>query len=97
MERKPVCGACMLSPVTDCSLPGFTFHGMVPARILEWVAIFFSGRSSCLRDLTRSPALQADSLPSEPRRKTSAVLKNKGRAGCGVGALGSIVEAERRD
>ena len=26
----------------DCSLPGFSFHGILQARTLEWVAISFS-------------------------------------------------------
>ena len=26
----------------DCSLPGFSVHGIVQARVLEWVAIAFS-------------------------------------------------------
>ena len=30
----------------DCSLPGFSFHGIFQARILEWVAISYSGESS---------------------------------------------------
>ena len=30
----------------DCSLPGSTIHGIFQARILEWVAISFSRRSS---------------------------------------------------
>ena len=30
----------------DCSLPGFSIHGIFQARVLEWVAIFFSRRSS---------------------------------------------------
>ena len=34
-------------------------------RILEWEAYPFSSRSSWPRDQTRSPALQADSLPTE--------------------------------
>ena len=30
---------------TDCSLPGSSVHGLLQARILEWVAIsFFKGR-----------------------------------------------------
>ena len=30
----------------DCSQPGFSVHGILQARILEWVAIpFFSGSS----------------------------------------------------
>ena len=30
----------------DCSLPGCSIHGIFQARILEWVAISFSRRSS---------------------------------------------------
>ena len=37
----------------DCSLPGSSVHGIFQARILEWVAISFSKRSSRLRDWTR--------------------------------------------
>ena len=36
----------------DCSLPGSSVHGIFQARILEWVAISFSRRSSRLRDWT---------------------------------------------
>ena len=36
----------------DCSLPGFSVHGILQARILEWVAIFFFKRSSWARDQT---------------------------------------------
>ena len=34
----------------DCSLPGSSVHGIFQARILEWVAISFSRRSSRPRD-----------------------------------------------
>ena len=37
----------------DCSLPGFSVHGIFQARVLEWVAISFSRRSSLPRDWTR--------------------------------------------
>ena len=36
----------------DCSLSGSTIPGILQARILEWVAIFFSRWSSQLRDWT---------------------------------------------
>ena len=36
----------------DCSLPGSSVHGILQARILEWVAIPFSRRSSWPRDQT---------------------------------------------
>ena len=37
----------------DCSLPGSSVHGILQARILEWVAISFSRRSSQPRDWTQ--------------------------------------------
>ena len=49
----------------DCSPPGSSVHGILQARILEWVAISFSRGSSWPRDWTQSPVLWADSLPSE--------------------------------
>ena len=37
----------------DCSLPGSSIHGIFQARMLEWVAIAFSRRSSRPRDWNR--------------------------------------------
>ena len=65
---------------TDCNLPGFSVHGFLQARILEWVDISLS-RQEYWSGLTfpspgdlpnleiepRSPALQVDSLPAEPQ------------------------------
>ena len=62
----------------DCNPPGSSVHGILQARILEWVAFPFSRGSSQPRDQTWSPALQADSLPSEPPDKgvkLSIILK----------------------
>ena len=36
----------------DCSLPGSSVHGILQARVLNWVAIPFSRRSSQPRDWT---------------------------------------------
>ena len=36
----------------DCSLPGFSVHGIFPARILEWLAMSSSRGSSQPRDQT---------------------------------------------
>ena len=44
-------------------------HGILWARILEWVAFSFSRGSSQPRIKPRSPSLQADSLPTEPQGK----------------------------
>ena len=54
----------------DYSPPGSSLHGILQARIPEWVAIPFSRGSSPPRDQTRS-ALQTDSLPSELPAKLS--------------------------
>ena len=53
----------------DCCLPGSSVHGILQARIQEWVAIPFSRGPSQPRDRTRVSTLQADSLPSEPQGK----------------------------
>ena len=51
---------------TSCSLPGFSVHWILQARILEWVAIPFSrGSSQPWDQKPRSPALQAGSLSFE--------------------------------
>ena len=58
----------------DCSLAGSSVHGIFQARILEWVAISFS------KDLPDpgiepvTPALQLDSLPTEPSGKLTCLL-----------------------
>ena len=72
---KPVCRqvrACSINQLyltlcdpMDYSWPGSSVHGILQVRILEWVAIPFCRGSSQPRDQTWSPALQADSLPSE--------------------------------
>ena len=49
----------------DCS----SVHGIFQARVLEWVAISFSRASSQPGIEPRSPALQADSLPTELQGK----------------------------
>ena len=36
----------------DCSLPGSSIHGILQARVLDWVAISFSRGSSQPRDRT---------------------------------------------
>ena len=41
----------------DCSLPGSSVHGILQARILEWVAIFFSRGSFQPRDRTHVSCL----------------------------------------
>ena len=61
LEKVEVAQSCP----TLCDPADYTVHGILQARILEWVAFPFSRWSSQLR----SPALQADSLPVEPQGK----------------------------
>ena len=57
----------------DCSPPGSLVHGVLQARILEWIAIPSSKGSAWPGIEPVSPALQADSLPSEPPGKCLCV------------------------
>ena len=52
-----------------CSLPGSSVHGILQARILEWVAISSSSGLFNPGIEPRSLALQTDSLLSEPLGK----------------------------
>ena len=53
----------------DCSPPGSSVHGILQARILKWVAIPFSRGQLNPGTESKSSALQADSLMSEPPGK----------------------------
>ena len=42
-SESEVAQSCLtLCDPVDCSLPGFSIHGIFQARVLEWVAIAFS-------------------------------------------------------
>ena len=58
----------MLSHVQLFATP-WTVHGILQARILEWVAFPFFRGSPTSGIEPRSPTLQADSLPAEPQGK----------------------------
>ena len=64
----------------DLSPPGSSVHGILQARILQWVAISSPGD----HPEPRSPALRADALPSElrgkPRREATEVTDSKTKA-----------------
>ena len=51
----------------DCSPPGSSVHGILQARILEWVAIPFSRGSSWPMDWTQVFCTARDSLLPEPQ------------------------------
>ena len=54
VKESEVTQSCptLCDPV-DCSPPGSSVHGILQARILEWVAISFSWGSSPARDRTQ--------------------------------------------
>ena len=58
----------------DYSLPCFSVHGIFQPRVPEWVAIPSPGDLPDPGIKPRSPALQADALPSEPRGKPNVYL-----------------------
>ena len=47
----------------DCSLPGSSVHGILQARILEWVAVSFSRGSSRPRDWTQVSCVASRFFP----------------------------------
>ena len=50
-SESEVAQSCLtLCDPMDCSLPGSFLHGILQARVLEWVAISFSRGSSQPRD-----------------------------------------------
>ena len=46
----------------DCSPPGSSVHGILQARILEWVAIPFSREISCLQYKTKIKIILLNSI-----------------------------------
>ena len=61
-ESRSVCPAL-------CDTMDSAVHGILQARILEWVAFPFSGALPNPGIEPRSPALQVDSSPAEPPGK----------------------------
>ena len=78
------CGLVTMSCPTlynpmDSSPPTSSVHGILQAIILEWVAVPSPGDLPDPGIEPRSPALQADSLPSEPPGKPFIVKITAGR------------------
>ena len=68
----------LFSHVQLFAIPWTIIHGILQARILEWVAFPFSRGSSQLTDGIQAFTLQADSLPAESQGKPNST---------GVGSL----------
>ena len=75
-EREVAQSCLTLSDPMDCSLPGFSIHGIFQARVLEWVAIAFSiGNciSKVLREEEEGTPQQKEVEFSFPSRKAFIV------------------------
>ena len=60
MHESEVAQSCpSLSDPMDCSLPGSSVHGIRQARVLEWVAIAFSGYTDDTTLMTESNELKS--------------------------------------
>ena len=71
MRAKSLQSCLILCDLMDCSPPGFSVHGILQARILEWVAVLSSRGSSPPRDQTHVSYVSCigrqDLLPLEPQ------------------------------
>ena len=63
----------------DCSLPGFSVHGILQTRILEWVAISFPRGSSQPRDQTYISYTAGKFFTTEPPGKPTQRILVEGR------------------
>ena len=74
-QKVLVAQSCLiLCDPMDHSSPGSSVHGLLQARILEGTAIPFSRGFPDPGIEPGSPALQADSLLSEPPRKPIQII-----------------------
>ena len=84
-RETPACSVCAkslqsgptLRDPMDCSPPGSSVHGILQARILEWVAISFSRGSSWPRDRTCIPYTAGGFFTTEPPRKPHPYFRDK--------------------
>ena len=71
-SESEVSHSCLtLSDPTDCSLPGFSIHGIFQARVLEWGAIAFSnGLTSRLEKAEERISELEDIIRANSKMKT---------------------------
>ena len=78
-----------LCSTMDCSPPGSSVHGILQARILEWVAIPFSRRSSQSRDWTQVSCITGRFWAT---REVLALIKLFRQVNLFFSVVGKIVE-----
>ena len=74
----------------DCSLPGFSVHGTLQARILEWVAIPFPRASSWPRDWTPVSCITGRFFTVWITREVQLLLQTKVNPNRSIGRKGFI-------
>ena len=80
--RKSLQSLLTLCDIIDCSPPGSSVHGMLQARILEWVAMPSSRNSP-------DPRIKPISLP-----RLSAGRRESGSQGPWLGEAGTMISAK---
>ena len=74
-EKAKVAQLCLtFSDPMNCSLPGSSVHGILQARLLEWVAVPFSRRSSQPRNKTGVSCIAGEFFTIEPPREPQGCL-----------------------
>ena len=78
LDSELFCCCCLVTSVVlslcdtmDCSLPGSSVHGILQARILEWVAMSSSMGSSQPRDWAQVSCIAGRLFTTEPSGKPS--------------------------
>ena len=75
-SESEVAQSCQtLSNPMDCSLPGFSVHGIFQARILEWDAIAFSSYAILITKLERMKPTKREMYPCAEKGKPSGTTQ----------------------
>ena len=87
-KKSEVTQSCLtLCNPMDCNLPGSSVHGILQARVLEWVAIWGGnkqGPAACARRMQACPSLlkselraHSDNQPSLPASAVASLVTNR--------------------
>ena len=75
-SESEVAQSCQtLSNPMDCSLPGFSVHGIFQVRILEWGAIAFSSYAILITKLERMKPTKCEMYPCAEKGKPSGTTQ----------------------
>ena len=78
-SESEVAQSCLtLRDPMDCSLPGSSVHGIFQARVLEWVAIAFSGIKITGRNINNLTYAHDTTLVAESEKELKSLLMKTG-------------------